>query len=192
MPISAAAVAAATGAAMQEGANLYDVVQAAIYGASKGDRIGRQTADTLAGASVETRIRWARIRIITYVHRCADSFYSLSTCCHTDTGMIGNAAAVAAAYGMEVYLMDTINRSESTELILEDCRNAGIRTEMIRFDSSLPDVKCLIFLKDGERIVYVIPTEKKDIVPKKVSPAPVVSTGRTGYAYFLHLLPSGK
>ena len=26
----------------------------------------------------------------------------------------------------------------------------------------------------------------------KVSPAPVVSTGRTGYAYFLHLLPSGK
>ena len=55
----AAAVAAATGAAMQEGANLYDVVQAAIYGASKGDRIGRQTADTLAGASVETRIRWA-------------------------------------------------------------------------------------------------------------------------------------
>lgn len=35
------------------------MVQAAIYGASKGDRIGRQTADTLAGASVETRIRWA-------------------------------------------------------------------------------------------------------------------------------------
>lgn len=82
-------------------------------------------------------------------------------------GMIGNAAAVAAAYGMEVYLMDTINRGESTELILEDCRNAGIRTEMIRFDSSLPDVKCLIFLKDGERIVYVIPTEKKDIVPNE-------------------------
>lgn len=86
-------------------------------------------------------------------------------------GMIGNAAAVAAAYGMEVYLMDRINGSAgkggSTQQILEDCRMSGIRTDMIRFDDSLPDVKCLIFLKDGERIVYVIPTEKQGVWPDK-------------------------
>lgn len=55
----AAAIAAATAAAMKDGASLFDVVQASIYGASKGDQIGREIGDTLAGASVETRIKWA-------------------------------------------------------------------------------------------------------------------------------------
>ena len=55
----AAAIAAAVAAAMKEGATLEDVVEASIYGAAKGDRIGRETALTLAGPSVETRIRWA-------------------------------------------------------------------------------------------------------------------------------------
>ena len=55
----AGAIAAATAAAMQDGANLYDVVQASIYGARKGDEIGRKIAHTLAGACMETRIRWA-------------------------------------------------------------------------------------------------------------------------------------
>ena len=55
----AAAIAAATAAAMKDGADLFDVVQASIYGAAKGDQIGREIGQTLAGASVETRIRWA-------------------------------------------------------------------------------------------------------------------------------------
>lgn len=55
----AAAVAAATGAAMKDGATLFDVVEAAIYGAAKGDEFGRKNTSTLAGASVEARIRWA-------------------------------------------------------------------------------------------------------------------------------------
>lgn len=55
----AAAIAAATSAAMREGASLDDVVEAAVYGAEKGDKIGRETALTLAGPSVVTRIKWA-------------------------------------------------------------------------------------------------------------------------------------
>lgn len=55
----AAAIAAATATAVKEDADLFDVVRASIYGASKGDEIGRRIGHTLAGASVETRIRWA-------------------------------------------------------------------------------------------------------------------------------------
>ncbi len=54
----AAAIAAATAAAMREGANLFDVVQAGIYGAQEGDRIGRQYHAN-AGASVVGRIKLA-------------------------------------------------------------------------------------------------------------------------------------
>ena len=55
----AAAIAAATAAAIGKNDNLFDVVRASLYGAKKGDEIGRKTGATLAGASVETRIRWA-------------------------------------------------------------------------------------------------------------------------------------
>lgn len=55
----AAAIAAATAAAMKEGADLYDVVQASIYGAAEGERMGRESGAVLAGASIESRIRWA-------------------------------------------------------------------------------------------------------------------------------------
>lgn len=55
----AAAIAAATATAMQKDATLFDVIQASIYGAHKGDEIGREIGDTLAGASVEARIKWA-------------------------------------------------------------------------------------------------------------------------------------
>ena len=55
----AGAIAAATAAAMKDKATLYDVVQASIYGAVEGDRFGRANGDTLAGASVEARIKWA-------------------------------------------------------------------------------------------------------------------------------------
>lgn len=80
-------------------------------------------------------------------------------------GMIGNAAAVAASYGLDVHLMDTVTTGENTEFILEDCKRAGIRLDMIRYDSSLSDVKCLLFMKDGERTIFVVPTQKTNIEP---------------------------
>lgn len=55
----AAAVAAATAAALREGADIYDVVRASIEGARAGDRLGRECGRTLAGASIETKIKWA-------------------------------------------------------------------------------------------------------------------------------------
>ena len=55
----AAAIAAATAAAMREKSTIVDIVEASIYGAQEGDKFGRINASTLAGASVETRIRWA-------------------------------------------------------------------------------------------------------------------------------------
>ena len=54
-----AAIAAATGAALKEDAAVYDIVCASLYGAGVGDRYGREHGCTLAGASIETRIRWA-------------------------------------------------------------------------------------------------------------------------------------
>ena len=82
-------------------------------------------------------------------------------------GMIGNAAAVAASYNMTVYMMDIVNHSYNTEMILEDCRKSGILLDMIRYDDALPDVKCLIFLKDGERVIYVVPSQKRNVVLDK-------------------------
>ncbi|MBQ8185175.1 MAG: carbohydrate kinase family protein [Lachnospiraceae bacterium] len=80
-------------------------------------------------------------------------------------GMIGNAAAVTASYGLNVYLMDAVNSGDNTRFILEDCEKAGIRLDMIRYDDSLPDTKCILFLKDGERIIYVVPTQKSNVEP---------------------------
>jgi ADP-ribosylglycohydrolase len=56
---AAAAVAAAASCALGEGANLYDIVQAGLYGAREGDRIGREKHLTIAGASVEKRMELA-------------------------------------------------------------------------------------------------------------------------------------
>ena len=80
-------------------------------------------------------------------------------------GMIANAAAVAASYGMNTYLMDTVSGSGYTRFLIDDLKKSGIKTDMIRYNSALPDAKCLIFLKDGERIVWVLPSENRDVVP---------------------------
>jgi ADP-ribosylglycohydrolase len=56
---AAAAVAAATARALKDDANLFDVLQAGLYGAREGDRIGREKYHTFAGASVEKRIAFA-------------------------------------------------------------------------------------------------------------------------------------
>lgn len=114
-------------------------------------------------------------RIVMIGSGCIDEYYELSyvpemgekTICKPLKsivgGMIGNAAAVAASYGMDTYLMDTMNQSANSQLVLDDCRKQNIGLELMRYDDTLPDVKCIIFLKDGERIIYVIPTQKKDI-----------------------------
>ncbi|MGL5514206.1 MAG: ADP-ribosylglycohydrolase family protein [Sporomusa sp.] len=56
---SASAIAAATAAAMKPDSSFFDVVQAGLYGARRGDELGREKAHTFAGASVEKRIKLA-------------------------------------------------------------------------------------------------------------------------------------
>ncbi len=56
---AAAAVAAATAKAMDVNATLFDVVKAGLYGAQKGDEIGRERAQTYAGPSVYKRMKLA-------------------------------------------------------------------------------------------------------------------------------------
>lgn len=116
-----------------------------------------------------------RNRIIMIGSGCVDEYYELGyvpligekTVCRPLRsevgGMIGNAAAVAAAYGMETYLMDTVNQSIHTQRVLGSCREQNIKLNLIRYDDALPDVKCMIFIKDGERMIYVIPTQKQNI-----------------------------
>lgn len=108
---------------------------------------------------------------------CMDEYYEMDfvpklgekVCCKAlgekVGGMIGNAAAVAASYGMRTYIMDTVNGGSSARKVLDDFQQAGVLLDLVRVDESLPEVKCLIFLKDGERIVYVIPTAKRELVP---------------------------
>lgn len=116
-----------------------------------------------------------RDRIVMIGSGCIDEYYELDyvpgmgekTICHPKGalvgGMIGNAASVAAAYGMDTYLMDVVNRGSNVEIVLEDCKKQGIKLDLMRYDDSLPDVKCMIFLKDGERMIYVVPTQKREL-----------------------------
>ncbi len=54
-----AAIAAAVAEAVRDGADLYSVIQAGLYGASEGERIGRQTGRDVASPSVIKRIEMA-------------------------------------------------------------------------------------------------------------------------------------
>ena len=108
---------------------------------------------------------------------CMDEYYEMDyvpelgekVCCRSlgskVGGMVGNAAAVASSYGMNTYLMDTVNRGRDARKVLENFEESGVKLDLVRYDEALPDVKCLIFLNRGERIIYVIPTEKKNLVP---------------------------
>ena len=73
-----------------------------------------------------------RDRIVMIGSGCIDEYYELDyvpgmgekTICHPIGnqvgGMIGNAASVTAAYGMDTYLMDVVNRGGTVEIVLED------------------------------------------------------------------------
>jgi len=56
---AATAVAAAASCALGNEANPFDVIQAGIYGARQGNKIGREKYQTLAGPNVEKRIEFA-------------------------------------------------------------------------------------------------------------------------------------
>lgn len=55
----ACAVAAAVSEAVRDGSNLYDVIDAGIYGANEGEKIGKANGNNVAGPSVVKRIKMA-------------------------------------------------------------------------------------------------------------------------------------
>jgi ADP-ribosylglycohydrolase len=56
---AAAAVAAATSKALNDNVSLMDILEAGLYGARVGDKVGRENYKTLAGPSVEKRMKLA-------------------------------------------------------------------------------------------------------------------------------------
>lgn len=91
-----AAIAAATGAALKEGASVHDIVSASLYGAGVGDRYGREHGCTLAGASIETRIRWA-VSLAVNAGSLSDAMDELSD--YIGSGLMA-VEAVPAAIGL--------------------------------------------------------------------------------------------
>lgn len=79
-------------------------------------------------------------------------------------GMIGNAAAVYSAYGRPTYMVDFMNNGSQAQRLKEDMTAYGIDTGYLVEAPSLPDPKCLIMLKDGERIIFVVANYKKDLL----------------------------
>lgn len=94
----AAAVAAAVSAAMSSEANIYSIVQAGLYGAREGFKIGSQKATNLAGPSVERRIELA-VDIAIKSKDLADAMLTISDIVGTGLHI---SEAVPAVFGILV------------------------------------------------------------------------------------------
>jgi ribokinase len=107
---------------------------------------------------------------------CIDEYYDLEEvprlgdkviCRYIESrpgGMIGNAVCVYASYNTPSYMIDFISVGSHAEMLLDDLKNYGVNTEYIIKDSSRPDTKCIVMLKNGERIIFVIENHKKDLL----------------------------
>jgi ribokinase len=110
---------------------------------------------------------------------CIDEYYELEEipqlgdkvlCRYLESrpgGMIGNAACVYGSYGVPVYMIDFLNTSTQVEMLLDDLKSCGVNTDYIIRDRDRPDTKCIIMLKNGERIIFVVDNQKKDLVLNK-------------------------
>ncbi|HCT63092.1 MAG TPA: hypothetical protein DIC19_03230 [Erysipelotrichaceae bacterium] len=99
---------------------------------------------------------------------CIDEYYELNdvpslgekALCrfidHKVGGMIGNAASIYAAYGNPAVMLDFMNTSPENDLLVKDLIQYGVNIDGIAFNDAYPSSKCMIMLKDGERIIYVL------------------------------------
>jgi sugar/nucleoside kinase (ribokinase family) len=99
---------------------------------------------------------------------CIDEYYELSdvpvlgekVLCrfidHKVGGMIGNAASIYAAYGNQAVMLDFMNESPENDILIKDLVSYGVDINGIAINENYPPSKCLIMLKDGERIIYVL------------------------------------
>lgn len=99
---------------------------------------------------------------------CVDEYYEIQTWPEMGTkefvkplgsqigGMIANAASILAGYGLKVYYLDLLpENSASTALILDDLKKYSVCTDLIQFDSEIPDTKCMIYLLNGEKVIFI-------------------------------------
>jgi ribokinase len=75
-------------------------------------------------------------------------------------GMISNAACVMAHYGTPTYLLDVLGQDEDTGLILEELQAYGVLTGLIQVHEELRNTKCMIFLSEGERSIFIVENRK--------------------------------
>jgi ribokinase len=107
---------------------------------------------------------------------CIDEYYELdkvpqlgekAVCHYLESragGMIGNAVSVYASYGMDAYMIDFVNHGRQAAFLLDDLKSYGVNTAFVTSDESRPDAKCMIMLKNGERIIFVVNNQKADLV----------------------------
>ncbi|GHV65758.1 ribokinase [Spirochaetia bacterium] len=107
---------------------------------------------------------------------CIDEYYNLKEvprlgekviCTYIESvpgGMIGNAISVFASYGVPAYMIDFMNTGKQMEFLLDDMKHYHVNVDYVSRDEKLPDTKCIIMLKDGERIIFVVNNKKKDLV----------------------------
>lgn len=75
-------------------------------------------------------------------------------------GMISNAATISASYGLRTALIDTLNHSPSSMLLVQGLKERSVDPGLIAYDDKLADAKCIILLCKGERTILVIKNDK--------------------------------
>ena len=77
--------------------------------------------------------------------------------------MLANAAAVYAGCGCKTYMIDCVNGGPQSENMERELRECGVDTSYFSVDASLSDPRCLIMLKGGERVIFVMDRKKRDL-----------------------------
>lgn len=70
-------------------------------------------------------------------------------------GMIANAACVYAGYGSPVSFLTALNPGAVSKALCRGLNEAGVDTEHMVWDESLPDSKTIIILAEGEHTVFI-------------------------------------
>jgi ADP-ribosylglycohydrolase len=136
----ACAIAAAVSTAVVEGAELRDVLEASLYGAHKGEKLGRSAARVVAGPSVLKRAEWA-IEIAREAPDLANAMQRISdligTGIHVSEAVPAAIGLVAAAKGDPLSgIIAGVNIGNDTDTI---ATMVGAVTGALRGASALPE-----------------------------------------------------
>lgn len=70
-------------------------------------------------------------------------------------GMIGNAASVFSQLGNQTIMFDYLPDDDSKNLVIETLKKHKVNTDYIEINSGFSLCRCLIYLHQEERIVYI-------------------------------------